>query len=94
MSASSRGMIWTGLLLGLFLVIHVAHMKYGAFVSPEVYDRVVPVGGASAHDLYARVVDAFRQPVWVVFYAGSMVVLGMLSRMTPEGHASASHKGQ
>ncbi len=76
MSALSRNMIITGGVLFIFVVVHVAHMKYGVFSSEEINTAMTQVNGEAAYDLHARVVDAFKNPVWVAFYVGVMLFLG------------------
>ena len=58
---ASRTMIWTGLAIVVFLVLHVATFKYG--------DR----GGGTLYDL---VIGAFRTQLYAGAYLVAMVVLG------------------
>lgn len=75
MSPLSRNMIITGLVLFVFLVVHVLHMKFGVFSPETIATQTTTVKGETALDLYARVVDAFQNPLWVVFYVGAMLFL-------------------
>lgn len=77
MSPLSRNMIITGGVIGVFIVVHVLHMKYGLFSSPEIANATVKINGEDAPDLYIRVVDAFKNPVWVAFYVGVLTFVGM-----------------
>ncbi len=63
---ASSTMIFSGLWLLLFIVIHVKAFKYGAH-----YDS--PEGIA---DLYRVEMEAFRNPLMVLFYVLSMLVVG------------------
>lgn len=74
-SVFSRGMIFSGGVLLVFLVTHVLHFKYGFFAPAEIADKTTTVDGAEAADLYARVVHAFKNPGWVAFYMFCMGVL-------------------
>ncbi len=76
LSTSSRNMIISGVILGAFIVLHVVHMKYGVFTSPRVNAMTMTIGGERGHDLYARVVDAFQNPMWVAIYMVVMLFLG------------------
>ncbi len=72
---SSTTMLWTGLLLLAFVVIHVAQFKLG--VIDPVADRMVTVDGVEMKNLFGRVVDAFAQPLTAVFYMVVMAMLGL-----------------
>jgi len=66
-SVASATMIWTGTITALFLIIHVATMKYGAYYA---------VGDTEVRDLHRLVVETLQQPAWAVSYALCMVVVG------------------
>ena len=69
----SRNMIITGLVLGVFLVIHICQFRFG----PEIEDGyTATVNGVMVHDLYRVVVEAFVQIKWVAFYVACMGFLG------------------
>ena len=69
----SRNMIWTGLVLFAFLVIHIRQFRFG----PDVSDGyTATVNGVMVHDLYRVVVETFVQPVWTIFYVFCMLFLG------------------
>lgn len=67
-SIASTTMIWTGLALLVFVVIHVAHIKYGAWYE---------IGEPPVRDLYRTEVDVFSSPVWVAVYVIAMVLVGL-----------------
>jgi succinate dehydrogenase / fumarate reductase cytochrome b subunit len=66
---SSLTMLYTGLLLGIFTVIHLINFKYGAkyFIS---YD------GKEVRDLYRLVIEVFSQRWYVLSYIVIMILLG------------------
>jgi len=66
---ASRTMIWTGLALAAFIVVHVRMFRFGP-AAPVAH------GGTEMRDLYGLVVHAFRDPVTAWLYAGAMVLLG------------------
>lgn len=61
-SVASRSMIWSGLLIAVFLGVHIFTFKYGERVDDS---------------LFRLIEETFRQPLWVGFYLVVMVVLGM-----------------
>jgi len=67
-SVSSTTLIWTGLLVLIFVVIHVAHIKYGAWYQ---------IGDPPVRDLYRTEVDVFSSPLWVAVYVVSMILIGL-----------------
>lgn len=73
-SVSSTSMLYTGLLLVAFVVLHVLQFKYALFHTggrPEVM-----VDGVTIGNLYIVVVEAFRSPIWTVLYLVVMAALG------------------
>ena len=66
-SVSSTTMIWTGVVILVFVVIHVAHIKYGAWYE---------IGDPPVRDLYRTEVEVFSSPIWVAFYVVCMVLVG------------------
>ncbi|MEO0541946.1 MAG: succinate dehydrogenase cytochrome b subunit [Cyanobacteria bacterium P01_A01_bin.105] len=67
-SLSSRSMIWTGLVLAVFLVWHLATFKFGPhYLVPDTEIR----------DLSRLVVEKFSQPAYVGGYGAVMVLLGV-----------------
>lgn len=73
-SSSSVSMILTGLILVIFIVLHVSEFKYGPNVA-EGYVQVVD--GVELRDMHRLVVETFSQPAWVVFYVAIMTLLAM-----------------
>jgi len=68
---ASRTMRWGGVLLLVFIVVHILHFTVRAFPG---YGQLDPVGGV---DVYHNVVLAFRNPLWTLFYVVSMIFLGL-----------------
>jgi succinate dehydrogenase / fumarate reductase cytochrome b subunit len=66
-SIASTTMIWTGLVIFAFVVIHVAQIKYGAWYT---------FGEGNIRDLYRTEVEVFSSPAWVVFYVFCMLLIG------------------
>lgn len=70
---SSKNMIWTGILLGAFTIIHVITFKYGPGVN-QGYMTIV--NGVEMRDLYRLVVETFSNKYYVAGYVISMILLG------------------
>lgn len=70
---SSKTMIWSGVVILVFLVIHLITFKYGPGI-PEGY--VVLLDGEPVRDLYRLVAESFRDPIYTGGYVAAMVVLG------------------
>jgi succinate dehydrogenase / fumarate reductase cytochrome b subunit len=68
---SAQAMIWTGLLLGAFIVYHVLHFTVRA-TNPEISHFVDTVG---RNDVFAMVVLSFQQFFPAALYAAAMIVL-------------------
>lgn len=66
-SVASTTMIWTGLAMLVFVIVHVAHIKYGAWYE---------VGEPPVRDLYRTEVEVFSSPIWVAVYVVAMVLVG------------------
>jgi succinate dehydrogenase / fumarate reductase cytochrome b subunit len=66
-SIASTTMIWTGLATLLFVGVHLAQMKYGAWYQ---------VGEPAIRDLYRTEAEVFSSPLWVGIYVVCMVVIG------------------
>jgi succinate dehydrogenase / fumarate reductase cytochrome b subunit len=66
---SSVTMIYTGILILLFLVLHIKNFKYGP-------NYIVSYEGQEMRDLYRLVVDAFSQLDTMIFYVAIMILLG------------------
>ena len=66
---ASSTMIFSGLFIALFVVIHVKQFKYGSFYLVEGSDAI--------RDLYRTEIEVFTQPLWVAFYVFSTVIVGL-----------------
>jgi succinate dehydrogenase / fumarate reductase, cytochrome b subunit len=67
-SLSSTTMIWTGLVIVLFVIIHVSQFKYGAYYE---------IGQPPIRDLYRTEVDVFHMPIWVAFYVVCVLLVAL-----------------
>jgi len=67
-SWASTTMIWTGLVVLLFVPLHIAKFKFGTY-----YEFV---GHQGMRDLHRLVVEVFQSPLWVVSYIAVMIVIG------------------
>jgi succinate dehydrogenase / fumarate reductase cytochrome b subunit len=70
---TSRNMIITGLVLLLFLIVHIKQFRFGPNLE-EGYTATVD--GIMVHDIYRVVVETFSDIKWVIFYSGAMLFLG------------------
>lgn len=66
---ASRSMIVTGIVLLVFLVIHLWQFRFGPDYRTDLH-------GKEVWDLWRIVVETFAEPLWVAFYVGVMVLLG------------------
>lgn len=69
-SLSSRSMAITGIVILVFLVIHINHFKFGD-------TEMIRLGGEQARDLKSLVIDTFKQPLWAFGYTAVMMLLGV-----------------
>lgn len=69
MTVSSKTMIWTGLVLLVFMVVHLKTFKYGPYYE-------VQLDGETVRDLYRVVAESFKSELYVLFYVVSMLLLG------------------
>jgi succinate dehydrogenase / fumarate reductase, cytochrome b subunit len=67
-TVASRTMRWGGVLLLIFIILHILHFTTGT---------IRPAGAFSHEDVYANVVSSFR--IWWValFYVVAMIALGL-----------------
>lgn len=73
-NVASRSMIISGIVLLVFLIVHVIQFRFG----PSIADGYIfDLEGRQVRDLYRLVVEVFQSPVTVSFYVGAMVVLGL-----------------
>jgi succinate dehydrogenase / fumarate reductase cytochrome b subunit len=70
---TARNMFWTGLVLLVFIVIHMKQFRFG----PNIEDGyTATVNGVMVHDIYRVIVELFQDIKWVIFYCASMFFLG------------------
>jgi len=77
-SLASSTMIASGLIIMVFVAIHVTQFKYGTFYLVS--------GSESIRDLYRTEIEVFQQPLWVAFYVLCTLIVGLHLR---HGIASA-----
>lgn len=65
---SSRTMIFSGLVLGVFLVVHLATFKFGPYYK---------LPGSSHRDLARLVFETFHKPGYTAGYVGVLSILGL-----------------
>jgi len=70
-SIGSVTMIYTGLLILVFIVIHLINFKYGTVYTYTPYGFTHPI-----RNLYKTVIEFFQNPWNVAFYVVIMVLLG------------------
>jgi len=68
-SFASSTMIGSGLILFLFILVHVKQFKFGSY-----YETV---SAMPIRDLYRTEIEVFRNPFWVLFYVIGTVVVGL-----------------
>ena len=68
-SSSSLTMIYSGVILFVFIVTHIKTFKYGA-------DYTVVINGLEVRDLYRLVVETFQSPLYVGWYVACTFMLG------------------
>jgi succinate dehydrogenase / fumarate reductase cytochrome b subunit len=73
-SLGSSTMVYTGLLVLVFIVIHLRTFKYGP---AEAEGYVSTIDGVEVRDLHRLVVEKFQQIEWVVGYVAAMILLGV-----------------
>ena len=77
-SVASSTMIASGLITGLFVVVHVKQFRFGTYYQT--------VSDAAMRDLYRTEIEVFSHPLWVAFYAVCALIVGLHLR---HGIASA-----
>jgi succinate dehydrogenase / fumarate reductase cytochrome b subunit len=68
-SVASSTMIWSGLVIFLFILVHVKQFKYGAWYQT--------VSEQPIRDLARTEVEVFSQPLWVAFYVVCTLLVGL-----------------
>ncbi|MBX2821898.1 MAG: succinate dehydrogenase cytochrome b subunit [Rhodothermaceae bacterium] len=71
-SLSSRSMIVTGVILGVFLVLHLVSFKFGAY-----YEAAESIDGKPVRDLARLLNEKFQSPLYAFGYSGVMVLLAL-----------------
>ena len=75
---SSTTMIWSGLFIMVFVIIHVKQFKFGSWYQT--------VSDTPIRDLYRTETEVFSNPFWVVVYVIATLLVGLHLR---HGFASA-----
>lgn len=70
---ASENMIWTGLLLALFIIGHLLH--FTVRVTPDVASRLDALSSGRVFDVYSMVVGSFQNGTVAVIYVAAMVAL-------------------
>ncbi|HEX9652496.1 MAG TPA: succinate dehydrogenase cytochrome b subunit [bacterium] len=68
-SIASTTMIYTGIILFVFIVIHLKTFKFGA-------NYITDVDGKEMRDLHGLVWEVFQKPGYVIWYVAAMIFLG------------------
>ncbi len=68
-TVSSMTMVYTGVVVLTFIVLHVINFKYGAIGS-------VTYNGVEMHDFYSLVYTAFGKASYVIWYVAAILLLG------------------
>lgn len=68
-SLASSTMIWSGLVMFLFIFVHVKQFKYGAWYQTA--------GDAAVRDLARTEFEVFSHPLWVAFYVVCTLIGGL-----------------
>jgi len=67
---ASKTMGWTGLIVLIFLVLHLISFKYGS-------NYPTTVDGVEMRDLYRTVIEYFASPLYTTWYCFAMLALGI-----------------
>jgi succinate dehydrogenase / fumarate reductase cytochrome b subunit len=70
---SSKNMIWTGVLLGIFIIAHILH--FTARVTPDIAPRLSSLSRGAVFDVYSMVVGSFQHGAIAAIYVAAMVLL-------------------
>jgi len=68
-SVASSTMIWSGLVIALFVIVHVKQFKYGAW-----YETA---GANPIRDLARTELEVFSRPWWVAFYVAATLLVAL-----------------
>lgn len=72
LNPASRNMIISGVVLLVFLIIHVGTFRVGKLFR----DKVQLADGSMAYDIYGLAIEVFSNPISVIFYTAVMLFLG------------------
>ena len=77
---SSKTMIWTGIILLIFIVIHLQTFKWGpgvgeGYVATEAGEQLL-VDGKPVKDVHTRITEVFKKEGYVIGYVLVMIFLG------------------
>lgn len=76
-SLASKSMIWSGSITLVFLVLHLITFKYGEYYAYTKEGVEVLVDGKAVRDIHQLVIECFKQPGYVVWYAFCLVLVGL-----------------
>ena len=82
-TAAARYMLWTGMVILLFVVFHLAHFTFHtSFAYPELPQETVkltkpPYAGAETHNVKDMVIYSFQDPVVSILYVVAQLALVM-----------------
>lgn len=68
-SLSSRTMIYQGVVILVFVILHLIHFKFGT-------EYTTTYGNVEMRDLFRLVAETFQSPLYVGFYVLSVFILG------------------
>jgi succinate dehydrogenase / fumarate reductase cytochrome b subunit len=68
-SVASSTMIWSGLVIFFFIIVHVRQFKYGAWYQTA--------GASPIRDLARTEFEVFSHPLWVAFYVVCTLLVGL-----------------
>jgi len=68
-SVASSTMIWSGIVIAAFVLLHVKQFKYGAWYR-TVSDNPI-------RDLARTEFEVFSHPLWVAFYVAATLIVGL-----------------
>jgi succinate dehydrogenase / fumarate reductase cytochrome b subunit len=66
---ASRSMPYTGLVILIFLILHLIHFKFGPYYETQL-------NGEPVRDIYRTVMEYFQSPINVIWYVTAMICLG------------------
>lgn len=76
-SFASQSMLYTGILLLVFIFFHVLQFKFGVMDGRPLEGQWLTVDGVHLRNVYGLVVDSFAAWYWSVGYMVIMTVLGL-----------------